>query len=119
MIHTTIGFQELRILCSIGVLPQEKQAIQEIVVTLEVDVEVGECLQSDLLKDTIDYAALVRFCSGVVKKRHYNLLENLAGEIVEGLGRSFPIQRARIEIKKPGAFADAQASFVRMERIFA
>jgi dihydroneopterin aldolase len=111
----TLGFRELSVDCSIGVLPHELAAEQKILISLEVDIEIEGRLQSDRLEETVDYAALMKRCVEVAKKRHFRLMETLAQEILCTLGEEFPLLRAQITIEKPSALALARASFVRME----
>lgn len=110
----TLGFADLRTVASIGVLPEELSAPQEILISLEVDLEVSSCFQTDSLEDTIDYTALMRACKEVAALRHYNLLETLAWHILHFIGEEFPITRAQITITKPSA----SSSYVRMEQVY-
>ncbi len=111
----TLGFRELSVLSSIGVMPHELESPQKILLTLEVDVEIEGRLQSDRLEETVDYAALMQRCVEVAQKRHFRLMETLAQEILHTLGEEFPIMRAVLTIEKPAALPMAKASFVRME----
>lgn len=108
---TTIGFRELSIFCRVGVLPRELEKPQQILVTLEVDVELT--LMSDRLEETVDYVALMNLCKHIANEKHYMLLETLAAHILTALERDFPIQRAQITLEKP-----AFSTFVKMERVF-
>ena len=110
----TLGFRDLRTLTSIGVLPEEIAAPQEILISLEVDLEVSSCFQTDSLEDTIDYTALMRACTDVAALRHYNLLETLAWQILNFIGEEFPLTRAQITIVKPSA----NSSYVKMEQVY-
>ena len=111
----TLGFRELSVLCSIGVLPHELESPQKILISLEVEVEVEGRLQSDRLEETVDYAALMHRCVAVAQKRHFRLMETLAQEILHVLGDEFPLLRAEITIEKPSALPMARTSFVKME----
>jgi dihydroneopterin aldolase len=107
-----IGFRNLHLVCSVGVLPHELEAAQEIVFTVEVTVENFD---SDSLEDTVDYVALMECCKEVSKRGHFSLLEKLASEILKELHQKFPILRAKITLEKPGAFSNAASSFVTLE----
>ncbi len=114
----TLGFHELKCPCEIGAHPHERGIEQELLITLEVDIEVTKCLHSDLLEDTVDYTALMRCCSDVAKRRHYHLLETLAWEILVELGETFPLIRAQIKLEKTLTLSPARASFIKMERFY-
>lgn len=110
----TLGFRDLCTLCRIGILPNELEEAQEILISLEVDVEVSSCFLSDSLEDTVDYTALMRCCKEVAAMRRYNLLETLVWQILTELGEEFPVTRALVTVVKP-AF---NSSFVKMERAY-
>ncbi len=114
----TLGFHDLRCPCEIGILPHEQAASQELLITLEVDIEVSECLSSDRLEDTVDYTQLMRCCAEVAKRGHFGLLETLAWEMLAELGKEFPLLRAQIKLEKPLAYSSARSSFVKIERFY-
>lgn len=67
----------------------------------DVWLDVSDAARSDRLEDAVDYrdvAACVRDVSG---GRQFQLLEALAGSVAEALVERFPVERARVRVRKP------------------
>lgn len=113
-----LGIKKYRLLVSIGVLEHEKEKEQEVLLTLTVVADITACFDSDSLKDTLDYLDLLAVCQEVARRRHYNLIENLASTILDTLEERFPLTAAEILLEKPQAIAQAESSFVNLKRRF-
>ena len=77
----------------------------------DIDVEVGLDLaaaqRSDVLADTVDYAALHAAIIGIVASTSYELMERIARDILDLLFRDRRIVRAEVSIGKPRLLAGA------------
>jgi dihydroneopterin aldolase len=81
-----------------GVEPEERERDQPFLYDLELQLARPE---TDRIEDTVDYrevAALVRDVSG---ERQFRLLETLAAAVADALLERFPIERARVKVRKP------------------
>jgi dihydroneopterin aldolase len=81
-------------------------------------LDVPETALSDRLEDAVDYrevAALVREVSG---GRQYRLLEPLAAALADAILARFPVERARVRVRKPDVSLDPPVEFsaVSVER---
>lgn len=92
-----------RLTVHLGVPPHERAVEQEIVVDLEVGFDTRKAGRSDHFDDTIDYAALHETARRAATARPYSLVESMAEEIAAALLAQFPIESARVVLKKPGA----------------
>lgn len=108
---------ELRAL--LGVHPHEKAAPQRVVVGVELAVRdeaapsgVGE----DDLRRTVDYSAVVRAAASIVAEGHTLLVETLAEKIALAALADPRVERARVSVEKPDAFAEAASVGVLVER---
>lgn len=115
MILSTIGFDDLRIFCVIGVNPDEQKEKQPLFLDLKVMPSSLICNQTDSLEDTIDYRDLVALCEKILEEGHYHLLEKAAHDILKKLFSLYSLKWAFIRIKKPNAIRDAKWVIVEME----
>ena len=97
-----------------GVLEEERRAGQTFV--FDVELEVSDAALSDRIEDAVDYREVVERVRAVSEARRYDLLEALAGAVADGLVRSFPVERARVRVRKRPAdlpVAEASATVTR------
>jgi dihydroneopterin aldolase len=73
-----IELRGLRVLASVGVLPEEKERRQPIELDLDVVVDVSAAAASDALADAVDYGAVCDAIASAVAAGHVDLLERLA-----------------------------------------
>jgi dihydroneopterin aldolase len=66
-----------------GVLPEEQTRPQPFEVDVELSVDLAAAGESDLIEETVDYAAVSEAISRVVRSERYQLLERLATRIAE------------------------------------
>jgi dihydroneopterin aldolase len=111
-----IGFNNLRVKCIIGILPQERIQEQEISIDLKVKADFTPCLATQSVADTINYVQLAEVCAQLAQLKKYHLLEALAYDILEALMDQFNIQWAWVQIKKPLCIPNADCALVELER---
>lgn len=102
---TSVGFSRFSVSCSIGLLPHEKSASQEIMISLKVQAA-----------EFIDYTLLSSLCELAAKETHHDLLETLADKILSRIEKQFHPLNMWIKIEKPQAIQSAACAFVAMER---
>lgn len=81
-----------------GLLEQERQGATFL---FDVELEVGEHGRSDRIEDAVDYRAVAARVQEVSDARRYDLLEALAAAVADALVGSFPVERARVRVRKP------------------
>ncbi len=113
--HSSIFIERLPVDASVGVFEWEKQALQ----TLEFDLECGydfeAAIHSDDIEHAISYVSIAEHVKTVVTAQHYDLLEHLAGKLIDSLFNAFPpIQAITLQIGKPGAVPEAATVGVRI-----
>lgn len=79
-----IEIRGLRVLASVGVLPEEHARLQPLLLDLDVFVDLARAGASDHLEDTINYAEIVEVAVALIAERHHELLEAIA----DGIGRA-------------------------------
>ena len=93
-----------------GAYPGEKDQAQAFDVGLRLQVDLTLAAGSDVLADTIDYAALHRRVVELVEQRSFDLLERLGAEIVAAAFDDARVVAAEVSIGKPGLLDGATAS---------
>jgi len=76
-----IALRGLRIVASVGVLPEEHERLQPLVLDLDVEVDLTAAGSSDELSETVNYAAIAEAAIAVVTSRHHELLEAIGDEV--------------------------------------
>lgn len=103
----TIELRGIRAFGRHGANPGEKDVPQPFDIDVWLDVELAAARRSDALADTIDYAQLHATIVALVRERSYNLLERLAGELLDAILGDARIAEARVRIAKPQLLAGA------------
>ena len=80
-----VELRGLRLLTSVGVLPEERERPQPIELDIDLVVDVAAAGASDDLADAVDYAAVVAEVERVLTAGHVDLLERQATLVAEAL----------------------------------
>lgn len=87
-----------------GVLAEENVLGQRFFVDAELEVDVGDALQTDRVEQTVDYGVAFSLIETIVTGRQRKLIEALALDVAKALCEHFPqIVRAAITVRKPSA----------------
>ncbi|MGG5822640.1 dihydroneopterin aldolase [Falsiroseomonas sp. HW251] len=109
----------LELQARLGVHPHEKAAPQRIRLHVELlvdDESAPASVGPDSLHRVVDYQRLVELARSEVAGGHVLLVETLA-ERIAGAALDDPrVERARVTVEKPEAFADAESVGVVVER---
>lgn len=113
---TIVRVDRLALPLSIGVLPHEKEAQQEVVISIDMSVEIpARPTESD--QNYVSYAPIVEHLQKLSDSgRHIDLVEQLADEIFAFLFTDSRISRTRVEVMKPEIFPQAGGVGVVIER---
>ena len=70
-------------------------------------LDVPEEATSDRLEETVDYREVVRCIRELSDGRQFQLLEAMAAAVAEALLAQFPLERARVRVRKPAVQLEA------------
>ena len=100
-----------------GVNPEERRGGQTFVFDVWLEVPDGTGA-SDRIEDTIDYREVAALVREVSDGRAFELLEALAATLVEEFLARFPVDAARVRVRKPQVRLDppVEHSAVTVER---
>ena len=112
----TLIINDLKVNVSIGIYPQEKIGLQEVLVTLTLKMDLEKAKISDAIEDTLDYDKVVGCILDISQQKHYHLIEHFAFCCKEKMTTSFPeIQGCKVRVEKPTALPQARSSAVEIE----
>jgi dihydroneopterin aldolase len=70
---------------------------------------------SDALPDTVDYGRVFAMVRDEVEHRQYQLLEALAGAIVQRILGELPVTAVRVQVRKPQVPLDGVLSYTAVD----
>ena len=95
-----IYLKNIKIYAYHGCMEEERKIGSDYLVNLIVHADLSLSCESDELKDTVDYVALLDIVKNQMKKRA-NLLENVADRVVNKIISKFPsVRKAVVKIAK-------------------
>jgi FolB domain-containing protein len=114
----TITIHDLHIRTIIGVHPFEKEAPQDLYLTIELGVDVTDAIVSDHVADTVDYDALTQTLTDWISTAPpFELLESFSGACVAHIfAFSARIQRVGVTVSKPAAVKQARTTSFHLVR---
>jgi 7,8-dihydroneopterin aldolase/epimerase/oxygenase len=81
-----------------GVEDWEGETEQPFIYDLELELaEPG----ADRIEETVDYRDVVELVGTVSESRQFQLLESMAAAVADALLERFPLERARVRVRKP------------------
>ena len=95
----TVELAELEIVGRHGVEEEERARDQRFL--FDVWLDVADSALSDRIEDAVDYRDVARCIGEVSRSRQFHLLEALAAAVADELRSRFPIERARVRVRKP------------------
>tara|TARA_B100000427_G_C15085257_1_gene410342 strand:- start:151 stop:471 length:321 start_codon:yes stop_codon:yes gene_type:complete len=101
----------MEILGSVGIYEHEKKEKQKILINLEICLKKNDKIITDKLQDVTDYCYVRKIVLGILKKKHYNLLEKLADEILNKILEINSVENIKVKITKPDVFDDCKVSY--------
>ena len=81
-----------------GVDDWERETEQSFVYDLELELAEPA---SDRIEETVDYREVVELVRAVSESRQFQLLESIAAAVADALLDRFPLERARVRVRKP------------------
>ena len=116
--HDVIKLRGLRVVCVVGVLPEERERAQPLEVDVDLYADLLEAGKSDLLADTVDYGAVTELVERLCTETRAELLERLAHLIATELASLAGVVAASATVRKlrPPVPNDLASSAVKVTR---
>lgn len=114
-----IQLRGLRVLGTIGVLPEEQVRAQPFEVDLDVECDLSAAGASDALDDTLDYGEIASTVERIVATERHQLLERVAQRIADDvLAHDARVAAVVVTVRKlrPPVPVDLATAAVRITR---
>jgi dihydroneopterin aldolase len=98
-----------------GVHPAERELGQTFEIDIELGLDLSRAMTSDALADTVDYSRLHAIVREEVEDHRYQLIEALAGAMVQRLMAELPITSALVRVRKPQVPLNGIVGFAAVE----
>ena len=97
-----------------GVLPDERERGQMFRVDVSLDLDLAPAAASDELEESIDYGVLAGRVAEVVAGGPYDLIETVAGRVLDVCLQDVRVQAAEVVVHKPQAPLSVPVQDVRV-----
>ena len=103
----------LQVFARHGVMPEEARLGQRFSIDVTAHLDLRPAGESEDLRKTVDYEALVRLAIETFTARRFSLIEAAAEAVAQAVLASFPtVERVEVEVRKPAAPIDAVFAYV-------
>lgn len=112
----TVSIRELSVAAVIGAYDWEREVEQTLVFSVDMATDVSRAAASDQLADAaVDYAAVARTITDVVREGKFRLIETAAARVAERLMAEHGLTWLRVEVVKPRP-AEGFSAAITVER---
>ena len=95
-----ILIKDLTLDLKLGYYNYEKQKLQKVKFSLEIDYEDKKPTNDKDIKSIVNYGQVVKLIKKLTKNRHYNFLETLAEDVFDVLFKDERIGKIMLQIEK-------------------
>jgi dihydroneopterin aldolase len=85
-----------------GVREEERREGRTFLYDVRLEVPDTAGAETDRIEDAVDYRDVAACVREISESRSFRLLEALATAVADGLVGAFPVERARVRVRKPG-----------------
>ncbi len=100
----------------LGYYDFEKQKLQKVKFSLEVNYEDKKPSNDKDLKSIVNYARIVKLIKKLVKNKHYNFLETLAEDVFDELFKDKRIDKITLQIEKLEIIKDCSSVGIQISK---
>lgn len=111
-----IYIRDLALRCIIGIYPEERENVQDVVLNVVLNCDFGRAPQTDAIADTVDYKGLKKRIVALVEASSFNLIETMAYEVAGICVEDEKVREATVTVDKPGALRFARSVAVELTR---
>lgn len=112
----TIRITDLSLRTIIGINNWEREKKQDVIINIALDFDAQKAIQSDDIKDTVNYKEMKQRIVSFVEQSSFNLVEKLADEVLNIVMTDPKVQSAVIRIDKPAALRFAKSVSIELSR---
>lgn len=97
-----------------GVLPEEKEHGQRFLLDVSLDLDLAAAAATDDLAHTVDYGALAERVAEVASEGAHDLIETVAGRVLDVCLEDDRVAAAEVTVRKPDAPVSVEVAEVRV-----
>ncbi len=106
----------LEVMCVIGDLPDERRREQRLTVDVSLACNLSKAASSDMLADTVDYAALAKEIRAALQQARCHMIERAAECVAGACLADARVEEARVRIEKQGPVPGLRMAAVEIVR---
>ena len=111
-----IFIDELKVKTLIGIYPWERKVAQTIQLDIEIALPTSKSCQTDNVKDTLDYASIIRRIHESLAQKQSSLLEALAEHISQIILLEFKAPWTKVSVAKLDMIRNVKRAGICIER---
>ncbi len=111
-----IEITDLHLRAIIGINPDERDNLQDVLINITLDVDARPAADSDSIADAVNYRTITKAVIELVENSRFFLLEKMATTIARVCLDNPRIERARVSVEKPSALRFAASVGITIER---
>lgn len=100
----------------LGIKPEEREKLQDILINLELVTDLQAAGQSDAIDDALNYRSVTKDVITLVEESAFHTVEKLATEIARLAVTRYPVEAITVQVEKPGALRFAESVGVVLTR---
>ena len=109
-----IKLKDLQIETIIGIYDWEQSTPRKLLINVEIECVDNQSIITDNIKDTIDYDIVYTNIKKIINSKKHNLIESLAGDIVNMICKIEGVIATTVEINKIKIYPDAFSTAVTL-----
>ena len=111
-----ISIKDLQFDCIIGTLPYEREAVQPVILNVNLWLDFTAAARNDDLAHSIDYAQLAEHLQAFIKENRFQLVETLVLETAKFILDHYPkTQTAQVSVCKPNAIPQSKGAMASIK----
>jgi len=111
-----IEITNLHLRAIIGINPEERENLQDVLINIVLNVNSRPAAQSDDISDSANYRTITKEIINLVESSQFYLIERMAAEIATICLNSDQVERVSVNVQKPTALRFAKSVGITIER---
>lgn len=111
-----IHIRDLSARCIVGIYPEERENLQEVILNVTLHADLRAAGRSDQIEDTVNYKVIKKNLLAMVESSQFFLVEKMAEECARICLADPRVRRADVSVDKPGALRFARSVAVEITR---
>jgi FolB domain-containing protein len=100
----------------LGIKPEEREKLQDILINLELVADLTRAGESDAIDDAVNYRSVTKDVIALVEESAFHTVEKLATEIARLAITRYQVEAITVQVEKPGALRFAESVGVVLTR---